>query len=513
MALSTDILVIGGGSAGAAVAARLSENENRAVALVEAGPHYSSRESTPPDLLDGYYTTATVHDWGFQASIVRGSVMPYLRGKATGGSSAINGAIALRGAPDDFELWAKLGNDLWSWDNMLPSFCRLEDDRDFDADYHGKAGPLPISHWHQDEYSTFAARFEQSLLAAGHPPVADHNAPTATGVGPLPMNLDGRVRVSTSIGYLEPAQSRPNLTILDHHTVRQLLFEGSRVAGALMTHAGQDLEIRASAVILAAGAIGSPALLLRSGIGPAEELSRLGIECRTDLPGVGKNLLEHPTNLIAMVARDPKMPAGSEALVQVASRFTSPGSAEINDLQLFGVNGLSIVGMPQLREQVGTDSISGIGNSVQYVTSTGEITLDPSDIDGAPIIDFNCFAEAADIARAVAGVRQAWQAANSDAMSEHWQVITPLTDGQVEDDTQLALLVTSVVNPHYHAAGSCRMGPDSDPSAVVDQHLRVRGVTGLRVADASIMPTITRANTNLTAIAIAERAVELFDAS
>jgi choline dehydrogenase len=503
-----DVLVLGGGTAGAVLAARLSEDASRSVVVVEGGPHYGSGDTTPPDLLDGSYMTPTEHDWGFTARIHSGVEMPYLRGKATGGSSAINGAIALRGAPEDFDLWASLGNDLWSWEAMLPSFCRLEHDQDFAAaEYHGASGPLPIRRWLPGELSTFAGLFQQALLAAGHPDNPDHNAPQATGVGVLPMNTDGGVRVSTSLSYLCGAQHRPNLTILAGHTATRLVLDGTRVVGALLTGPDGQVEVRAGEVIVSAGAVQSPQLLLRSGIGAAAMLERLGIACAVDLPGVGRNLLEHPTALVMLIARD-KSRGNPGPLVQVASRFTAAGSDTVNDLQMFGLNNLSIVGFPQLHDQLQVDTVNGIGSSVQFASSAGSITIDP---DGAPVIDFNVYSADADLKRAMTGFRAAWQVANDPAIAEHWQIVTPLTPAQVDDDDELGGFLRAAATPHYHASGSCHMGPDTDPAAVVDQHLRVRGLDGLRIVDASIMPTITRANTNLSTIAVAERAIELID--
>jgi choline dehydrogenase len=504
-----DVLVLGGGTAGAVLAARLSEDASRSVVVVEGGPHYGSRDTTPPDLLDGSYMTPTKHDWGFTARIRAGVEMPYLRGKAMGGSSAINGAIALRGAPEDFDLWASLGNDLWSWAAMLPSFCRLEHDQDFGtAGYHGASGPLPIRRWVPEELSTFAGLFQQALLAAGHPDNPDHNAPRATGVGVLPMNTDGGVRVSTSLSYLGGAQHRPNLTILAGHTATRLVLAGTRVVGAMLTGPDGPVEVRAGEVIVSAGAVQSPQLLLRSGIGAAATLEGLGIACAVDLPGVGRNLLEHPTALVMMIARDTSRSDQRGPLVQVASRFTAPGSDTVNDLQMFGLNNLSIAGFPQLREHLRVDTVNGIGSSVQFASSAGAVTIDQ---DGAPVIDFNVYSAEADLKRAMAGLRAAWQVANDSAIAEHWQIVTPLTWAQVEDDDELSGFLRAAATPHYHASGSCHMGPETDPEAVVDQYLRVRGVDGLRIVDASIMPTITRANTNLSTIAIAERAVELID--
>src|SRR5919198_5787930 len=227
-----DDIVIGGGSAGAVVAARLSEDPARRVALVEAGPHYAATASTPADILDGNVISLP-HSWGYSARLTADRSIPFLQGKVTGGSSAITITAAIRGTRQDFAEWAALGNPLWSWERVLPRYLALEDDLDFgDREYHGRGGPVPIRRWRSEELTPVQEAFYSAALAAGRPDVADHNHPEATGVGPIPSHRrDARVRVSTAMGYLWPARDRDNLAILSETAVDRVLFRGGRACG------------------------------------------------------------------------------------------------------------------------------------------------------------------------------------------------------------------------------------------------------------------------------------------
>jgi choline dehydrogenase len=226
-----DEVIVGGGSAGAVLAARLSEDPSRRVLLVEAGPDYPTLESTPEDLRDGWRMSLGAHDWGWSAVAMQGRAIPYPRGRVTGGSSAVNAAIALRGVPADYEEWAALGNGAWSWARVLPYFRRLEDDPEGTAELHGRDGPIAIRRWRRDELIATQRAFFEACRRLGFPEVADHNHPEASGVGPFPQNRRGRLRLSTAIGYLLPARARLNLTIRPRCLVERVIFEDQQAVG------------------------------------------------------------------------------------------------------------------------------------------------------------------------------------------------------------------------------------------------------------------------------------------
>jgi len=327
-----DDIIVGGGSAGAVLAARLSQDPARRVLLLEAGPDYPTIESTPADLRDSRRMSLRDHDWGMTAEALPGRVIPYPRGRVVGGSSAVNATIALRGVPADYDEWAALGNDEWSWAKVLPYFRRLEDDPTGAAELHGRGGPMTIRRWQSNELIPVQRAFLEVCRRLGFPEVTDHNHPTASGVGPFPQNRRDRLRWSTAIGYLLPARHRPNLTIRPSCLANRVTFADDRAVGVDIGSDGRPEVVHGRRITLATGAIGSPSILLRSGIGPKAALAGLGIDPLTDLPGVGAGLADHPVTRLLLVPKpgscDPDSP-----LAQVVLRYTAPGSGEFNDMQ------------------------------------------------------------------------------------------------------------------------------------------------------------------------------------
>ncbi|MEX2327120.1 MAG: GMC family oxidoreductase N-terminal domain-containing protein, partial [Pseudomonadales bacterium] len=283
-----DVIIVGAGSAGCVIANRVTEDPNRSVLLVEAGPDYPNIRETPFDLVNSHNNSYTDHDWGFKYSPVRGREVNFPRGRVIGGSSAVNTTIALRGVPEDYDEWADLGNSEWAWHKVLPAFNRLERDLDYgEAPFHGDAGPITIRRHPEDELLPQHLAFLESARVLGYPDCPDQNDPDGTGAGPQPMNKLGRLRISCAIGYLAPARIRPNLTIRPDTFVRRLLLEGNRCLGVeVENETGETIQLRATTTVLCAGALMSPSIMMHSGLWQRTSLEALGIPVVQYISGV-----------------------------------------------------------------------------------------------------------------------------------------------------------------------------------------------------------------------------------
>ncbi|HEU5353834.1 MAG TPA: GMC family oxidoreductase N-terminal domain-containing protein [Actinocrinis sp.] len=484
-----DTVVVGAGAAGCVLAARLSEDPARRVVLIEAGPHYPTLDQLPEDLRDGWRSAGS-HDWSFRDEATGAAVA---RARVVGGCSATNGAIALRGTVRDFDGWAARGNPGWSYAEVLPAFRKLEDDHDFVDRWHGQGGPLPIRRYCAKELTAVNAAAYEAAAQAGFPEVADHNRPGTTGLGHAPVNTIGGVRISAALTYLAQARSRPNLVLLANALVDRVLMNNRRAVGVLLV---DGRIVRADRVVLAAGTYGSPALLLRSGIGPADGLRALGIGVRADLPGVGANLQEHPgVSVIWPLGR--AQPDGPRFQVVATWRSGSDEEAD-HDMQHVPA------GAPQL---------FWVSASVMTPRSRGTVKLASADPAVAPRIRLNLLHDPLDLARMIEGVRSARRIGARKPLADLASGPEQWAGAGIEDDGELANAVKAAVWPYHHAAGTCAMGPSPAAGAVVDATGSVHGVEALAVADASIMPVIPAANIHLTTLMIAERIAELLSSS
>jgi 5-(hydroxymethyl)furfural/furfural oxidase len=556
-----DYIVVGGGTAGCIVASRLSSNPELRVALIEAG------EDTPPDhtdevIWDSYPIVAYFdprHHWGdlrvFYGNAPEGDgrtpgTLRYEQAKVMGGGSSINGMMANRGAPADYDGWAAQGAPGWSWEQVLPYFRALERDLDFETDQHGNDGPIPIRRVPESDWPEFSRVAARALARAGFERLDDQNtAEFAPGYFPITINNAADRRVSTAAGYLSAeVRARPNLTILADTEVLRLTTDGPRVTGVETRAPGsaQPATLRAGEVVVCAGAIHTPALLLKSGIGPSAELAELGIDIVTVSPGVGKNLQEHPQIAVtALLASEGRQPWELRRHIFAGFRYSS-GVEGCDELDMYGVV-VNRGGWHSLGQKLG-----GFLIWVNRSYSTGQVSLVSSDPSAEPRVEFAFLSDERDLLRLTDGLERLARMFADPEMQEaavypfatsyteksrdlavvspeNETLLAPIAErlddpaidpdavmnsevasgpdlfALVQDPNALAEFVRTRAHGTWHCCGTCRMGSEDDPLAVTDPSGRVYGVAGLRIADASLMPAVPRANTNVPVMMIGEK--------
>ena len=516
-----DVVIVGGGAAGSVLASRLAENANTSILLLEAGPDYPDPANLPDEIKFGHTRFAespdSEHNWALRGTLTdeQGEIH-VAQGKVIGGGSSINGQAMQRGLPEDFDSWSSLGNDEWSYTKVLPYFRKSENDLDIRDDFHGTDGPMPVRRRQSGPWPDIQKAFHAACLQAGFGATEDTNGPNPSGLGVSPSNnLDG-VRMSAAITHLNPVRHRLNLTVRGGVFVRKVLIKDLKAVGVEAESGGEVFNVEADRVVVSAGAIKSPHLLMLSGIGPADQLQLFGIPTVHELPGIGQSLWNHLNAQITFKVKEGITLTADADAVHFSLHYTSQGSSAINDMVL---RSSPVVDERQervpgfrsgyLSGEAPPDRVARISCTLGLPDGSGYVSLASADPIVQPSFNYRYLQHPNDIRRVREGLRFAIRLLESDAYKDVADHRIHPTDDILADDDALDLWIRQTVGTARHVSGTCKMGPDSDPMAVVDQHCRVKGVQGLWVVDASVMPRVPRSGgAHATVVMIGERVVD-----
>ena len=507
-----DYVIVGAGSAGCVLAARLSEDPDCSVLLIEAGPPDTNDNiHVPLGYLKLAGTEVDWHYWSAPEPNCGGRRLPLPRGRVLGGSSSVNAMVYIRGNHADYDEWGASG---WSWDDLFPYFLRAEDNERGESEWHAVGGPLPVS----DQRSGIAITpaFVEAGVEAGLARNEDFNGAEQDGVGMYQVTQRGGMRASAAVAYLHPAMERPNLTVLPNTLVHRVLFEGTRAVGVAAAQLGEVTEHRAEReVILCGGSYNSPQLLMLSGIGPAEHLTMREVEVVLDQPAVGENLSDHAATYAVWTTPEPEsllQALEPAALEEFEASQTGPFASNLAEAGAFARVGsgapapdvqFHVAGLQIVEEGLGDPDAHGVWVSPCLLTpaSRGSVRLASNDPTARPVVRNRFYTDPADMPRMVEALRLMEEICGQPSLRPYSaeRYNTPDADS----DEALREHAARTTFPIYHPVGTCAIG------SVVDAELRVEGLEGIRVVDASVMPTVPRGNTNAPTIAVAERAADL----